>query len=183
MKPSCWLSSVESQCSSLAISSYSSLDCTLVLMARLCWSVNAVLYSCSTCLISPPILSSPRLICIHSLLLDDHWLIIVVRGGVIEQFCCFAFGCKVMALEGPAKRNVSFKKQAGAKLNVPAHFADMGRDICWQKTNLLTKKSCFKNLLRKTRSAGSKNLLTESADKNKICWQGTSSDKICVRKE
>ncbi len=57
------------------------------------------------------------------------------------------------------------------------------KDICWQKTNLLTKKIFWQTLLTKTKSADSKNLLTKSADKNKICWQETSSDKICLRKE
>ncbi len=62
-------------------------------------------------------------------------------------------------------------------------FVDKCKDICWQKTNLLTKKIFWHNLLTKTKSADSKNLLTKSADKNKICWQETSPDKICLRKE
>ena len=41
--------------------------------------------------------------------------------------------------------------------------------------NLLTKKSadriCWQNLLTKNKSADERNLLTESADKNQICWQ------------
>ena len=62
-------------------------------------------------------------------------------------------------------------------------FVDKCKDICWRKTNLLTKKIFWRNLLTKTKSADSKNLLTKSADENKICWQETSSDKICLRKE
>ena len=44
----------------------------------------------------------------------------------------------------------------------------------WQKSKLLTMEICWQNLL--------KNLLTESADKNQICWQEKSADRICWQK-
>ena len=52
----------------------------------------------------------------------------------------------------------------------------------WQKSKLLTIEICWQNLLTKCESANYRNLLTESADKKRICWREKSADRICWQK-
>ena len=101
--------------------------------------------------------------------------------------------------KGPAKRMQSWLKPKCAPAegkSVPSrnrlvqnwiyrcerHFHDICKNISWPKKPAETKNWLW-NLLTKRWSADNKNLLTESANKNKICWQETASYTACLRKE